>query len=305
MAVPTFQDVMLPVLKAFSDGKEHSISEIDDLVAKKMEISQDDLAEKVTSGLGTKWKDRTHWARYYMKRAGLLAIPHRGAWNITDEGQKLLGEKLDRIDTKVLKRFPSFVEFTARIGTAASKQNDEALTPKDSDETPEETIGRAHRALRRTLEDEVLQKLKGCTPSYFEKIVVQLLVAMGYGGSLTDAGKAVGQSGDGGIDGIIKEDKLGLDVVYIQAKRWDSVVDRPEIHKFVGALAGQRASKGVFITTSSFSKGAIEYAAGVQQKVILIDGSQLSELMIDYGKGVVTVEVFEHKKIDNDFFEEE
>lgn len=305
MAVPTFQDVMLPVLKAFSDGREHAISEIDDSVAKAMGITSDDLAEKVTSGVGTKWKDRTHWARYYMKRAGLLSTPRRGAWLITDEGQKLLAEKLDRVDTKVLRRFESFLQFTARIGASTPKVSDDIPAQKEGDETPEETIGRAYKTLRRTLEDDVLQKLKACTPGYFEDIVVQLLVAMGYGGSLADAGKAVGRSGDGGIDGIIKEDKLGLDVIYIQAKRWESVVGRPEIQKFVGALAGRRANKGVFITTSGFTKDAVEYADGVQQKVILLDGSRLAELMIEHGKGVTTMETYTLKKIDNDFFEEE
>ena len=301
MSIPSYQDFMLPLLTALADGTDRRSAEVDGLLADRLNLTPDEQATKLPSGVQTIWTNRTGWARTYLKKAGLIASPRRGVIAITEDGRKLLAENPARINTKVLERFELFRQFHGQPTVLAGLPAE----PTDGDETPEETIGNAYRTLRSGLQDEVLQKLKGCTPSYFENVVVQLLVAMGYGGSLKDAGKAVGRSGDGGIDGIIKEDKLGLDVVYIQAKRWEGVVGRPEIQKFVGALAGQRATKGVFITTSGFTKEASDYAAGVQQKVILVDGAQLTELMIDHGMGVATTATFELKKIDNDFFEEE
>ena len=305
MAIPSYQDFMLPLLTALSDGTERKSSEVDGLLADRLKLTPEDQATKLPSGVQSVWTNRTGWARTYLKKAGLISSPRRGIVTITDDGRKLLAEKPERIDWRLLLRYEAFRQFQAQ-SVPKSEDGATAATPTpEPEETPGESMERAYRALRHDLEDELLQKLKACSPSYFETIVVQLLVAMGYGGSLKDAGKAVGRSGDGGIDGIIKEDKLGLDVVYIQAKRWEGVVGRPEIQKFVGALAGQKAGKGVFITTSGFTKEAVDYAGGVQQKVILLDGPELSRLMFDNGQGVETKATFELKKIDNDFFEEE
>jgi restriction system protein len=302
MAIPGFQDIMLPLLQSMADGIEHSNSELTATVGKKMNLSNEDMEALLPSGAQTTFGNRVGWALTYLKKAGLIEATRRAHVAILDSGKKLLQDAPPRIDVKFLRRYEGIVEF---LGTAAPKAAVSGNEEAESDETPEEAIEKAYSLLRRKLEAELIAKVKTCTPSYFEKIVVKLLVDMGYGGSLADAGKAVGKSGDEGIDGIIKEDKLGLDVIYIQAKRWEGVVGRPEIQKFVGALAGQRANKGVFITTSSFSNDATAYANGVQQKVILIDGKQLAVLMIDHGLGVSTGSKFELKKIDNDFFEEE
>lgn len=304
MAVPGFQDVMLPLLSELADGKERSNPELLEALATRMHLVPEDKVELLPSGKQTVWANRAAWAKVYLKKAGLIISLRRGVVAITDEGRKLLAERPDHIDLRILLRYESFRQFQGQ----ATKVEDgpgpasEVQVPL---ETPGESIERAYRALRHDLEDELLQKLKACTPAYFETIVVQLLVAMGYGGSRADAGRAVGRTGDGGIDGIIKEDKLGLNLVYIQAKRWEGVVGRPEIQKFVGALVGQKASKGVFMTTSSFTKDAVDYVAGVQQKVILLDGPKLAQLMFDTGQGVATVNLYEVKRVDHDFFEEE
>lgn len=302
MAIPGFQDIMLPLLQSMSSGTERTNSELISILGKKMGLSREDMEQLLPSGTQATFANRVGWALTYLKKAGLIESTRRAHVVITDSGKMLLQEVPPRLDVKFLRKYEGIVEF---LGTSAPKVSVSSQEDSESEETPEEAIEKAYLLLRRKLEAELITKVKACTPGYFEKIVVKLLVDMGYGGSLVDAGKAVGRSGDEGIDGIIKEDKLGLDVIYIQAKRWENVVGRPEIQKFVGALAGQRASKGVFITTSSFTSEATTYANGVQQKVILIDGKQLAELMIDHGLGVSTSSSFELKKIDNDFFEEE
>ena len=303
MPVPGFQTIMLPILKVLSDGREYAISQLVDQIANDFKMSEEDRQEKLPSGQQTYLVNRVGWARTYLKKAGLLSVPRRGYAQITDEGRKLLAENLPRIDLRLLERYKGFVEFR---DAHLDKTEKVEVAAASAEVTPEEAMERAHIRLRSELEDEILRKVKGCSPDYFENLVVRLLVAMGYGGSMADAGKAVGRSGDGGIDGIIKEDKLGLDAVYLQAKRWESgTVGRPEIQKFVGALAGQKANKGVFLTTSAFTPEAVEYARNLQQKVILVDGRQLAELMIDHDLGVSLVDKFEIKRIDNDFFEED
>lgn len=307
--IPDYQTLMLPLLRFLSDGKEHSINEAIENLAIQFKLSQEERNELLPSGQAFLFSNRVAWARTYLKKAGLIDSKKRGFVNITEKGKSVLNENLKEIDVKYLERFPEFIEFKS----TKKKDNNYSIDFKVDlpsveelfKETPEEKIEHGYIQIRKSLEQELLIKLKSIRPSFFEKIVVELLVKMGYGGSIQDAGKAIGKSGDEGIDGIIKEDKLGLDVIYIQAKRWEGVVGRPELHKFVGALAGQRARKGVFITTSSFTKEAITYASQMDTKIVLIDGEQLAQYMIDYNLGVSTQNTYEIKRMDSDYFEED
>ena len=274
MSIPDYQSIMLPLLEFSGDEKEHSLQDSYEQMALKFGLSEDDRKELLPSGRQSTFENRVSWARTYLKKAGLLETSKRGHCRITPRGIDVLKEKLPRIDVSYLKQFSEFNEFR--------KVRDERDAKSESAEivesgTPEETFEEAYQKLRADLVDEIVQTLKNCSPSFFERLVVDVLVKMGYGGSRQDAGKAVGKSGDEGIDGIIKEDKLGLDVIYIQAKRWEGVVGRPELHKFSGALQGQRANKGIFITTSSFSKEAQEFVKGLIAKIVLIDGQTLAE----------------------------
>lgn len=244
--------------------------------------------------------NRIGWARTYMKKAGLLEDTRRGVFKITERGQAVLEENLERLTTKYLRKFDEFNEFQKKHNEKDSKSKNDVI----SEATPEEMLEAGYTKLSENLADDILVNIAKCSPSFFEHLVVDLLVHMGYGGSFSEAAQVIGKSGDEGIDGIIKEDKLGLDTIYIQAKRWKGVVGRPEIQKFAGALLGQKASKGVFITTSSFTKEAEEYAASVGRKVVLIDGQKLASLMIEHNVGISTVRTFEIKRIDSDYFEE-
>jgi restriction system protein len=234
-----------------------------------------------------------------MKKAMLLDAPRRSYFIISKRGKEVLASNPKRIDANYLEKFPEFVEFKS-----LKHEKDEEVLPTVSD-TPEEVLESAYLSLRQSLASDILQQIKSSPSRQFERIVVQLLVAMGYGGTLKDAGKAVGRSGDEGIDGIIKEDRLGLDIIYIQAKRWEGTVSRPEIQKFAGALQGQRARKGIFITTSEFSKEAQDYVAKIESKIVLIDGQQFAQYMIDHNLGVTPVANYEIKRIDSDYFIEE
>ncbi len=303
MPIPDYQTVMLPLLRFLKDEKEHNLGEVVDALAVEFNLSPDDLQQLLGSGQQTVIRNRVGWARTYLKKAGLIASTRRGFFRITERGQSVLASKPERIDVKYLEQFPEFVAFRE----LRHERVDEPRAPDDtpSDATPEEALDAAYQRLRVDLEAELLDQVKAASPSFFERLVVELLVRMGYGGTLRDAGQAVGRSGDGGIDGIIKQDRLGLDVIYIQAKRWDSTVGRPEIQKFAGALQGHRARKGVFITTSSFSGDALEYASRIESKIVLIDGSALAKHMIDHNVGVSTSRSYEVKKIDFDYFTEE
>jgi restriction system protein len=242
------------------------------------------------------------WARSYLKQAGLLASPRRGYFTITQAGRDLLATEPPKINLALLEQYPEFVEFRTR--KRADNQTTEPAEPEQpSDDTPEDALAAAYTKLRKALEAEILAAVKDASPSFFERLVVDLLVKMGFGGNRQDAGKALGKSGDGGIDGIINEDRLGLDVIYIQAKRWEGTVGRPEIQKFAGALQGQRARKRVFITTSGFSREAREYAAMIESKLILIDGDYLARLMAEHGVGVSTVGLYPVKRLDSDYFD--
>ena len=305
--IPSYQDVLLPFLKILSDEKEHPLKEIVEKISLEFNLSAEEKEQLVPSGQFSIIRGRVGWARTYLKMAVLITYVRRGVCKITERGKNTLKNNLEEIDANYLKQFPEFIEFLK-----GNKKEDSSVSLKDivqdsvkSNITPDEIMEKAYLNIRLSLESEILEVLKSVNPYFFEKIVVQLLVKMGYGGSIQDAGKAIGKSGDGGIDGIIKEDKLGLDVIYIQAKRWEGSVGRPEIQKFVGALAGQRAKKGVFITTSSFSKDAVSYATQMDVKIILIDGEDLAQYMIDYNLGVSVQSTYEIKKIDSDYFEEE
>jgi restriction system protein len=302
MAIPDYQSLMLPLLKFSQDQKEHSLRESIEKLASDFSLTETEKKALLRSGRQSIFDNRVGWARTYMKKAGLLETTKRGFFTITSRGLDILKEKPKSINAKFLKRFEEFVEFQSK-----KKIPDETIVLEDDDNrTPEEAIEAEYEKIKENLAVELLNKVKTCSPGFFERLVVDLLVRMGYGGSRIDAGRAIGKSGDDGIDGIIKEDKLGLDAVYLQAKKWDNtVVGRPEVQKFVGALQGQRAKKGIFITTSTFATGAREYVSKIDCKVVLIDGDELAELMIDNDLGVSSIYKYEIKKIDADFFADE
>jgi len=303
MSVPDFQSFFKPLLELSSDGAEHSVREVGEKISKIMNLSEQDLSELLPSGTQTKFYNRLAWAKSYFVQAKVVESTRRGHFRITDRGRELLSRNHPRIDSRVLNQYPEFVEFHA-----ANQENEStvpAVALQASPETPEELLQKAHQSIRNELATEVLNRVKNNSPKFFELLVVDLMIAMGYGGSRADAGKAIGQSGDEGIDGIIKEDRLGLDIIYLQAKRWEGTVGRPEIQRFVGALHGKRAKKGVFITTGRFSDDAIDYVVTIDPKVVLIDGRTLANFMIDFNLGTTTVANYELKRIDSDYFEEE
>ncbi len=302
MAVPDFQSFFKPILDVAADNQEHSVKDTKSIIKLVMNLSEADLSEKLPSGTQFKFDNRIAWAISYFVQAKVLERPKRAHFKITDRGRELHQLNHNRIDVAILKAYPEFLEFhsSKASSTGASIETDTSVTA-----TPDEILQQAYQSMRNDLASEILEKIKSNSPGYFENLVVDLLVAMGYGGSRADAGQSLGRSGDEGIDGIIKEDRLGLDVIYLQAKRWDSTVGRPEIQRFVGALHGKRAKKGVFITTGKFSADALEYVATIDPKVILIDGRTLVEHMIDFNLGVTTATTYEIKRIDSDYFSEE
>ena len=304
--IPDYQSLMLPLLKLVSDGQEHKYRTLIESLAVEFEVTNEERKELLASGNQAIFDNRVGWAKTYLKKAGLLDSPKRATFVITDLGKQTLAKKLDRIDAKYLRQFPSFLEFQ-NASRNDNETEEEVTSNAISEQTPEETLDKVYQRIRKSLASELLDKVVDLSPAFFERLVVELLVKMGYGGSIKDAGKAVGKSGDEGIDGTIKEDKLGLDIIYIQAKRWKpgNVVRRPELQKFVGALAGQGAKKGIFITTSNFTKEALEYTPRNETKIVLIDGEQLAQLMIDYNLGCTIQQVYELKKIDSDYFGEE
>lgn len=302
--IPDYQTLMLPFLKVLADEKAHHIREAEEQLSDLYKLTAEELNELLPSGKDLVFKNRVGWARTYLKKAGLIENDGRGIFKITARGKDTLKQNLKGIDVNYLRKFPEFLEFqnAKRIDLHSTKDKSGGTT---ATKTPEELIETGYQNIRNSLQQELLLKLKVVHPAFFERIVIQLLVKMGYGGSIVEAGMATRYTNDEGIDGIIKEDKLGLDVIYIQAKRWEGIVGRPELQKFVGALAGQRAKKGVFITTSNFSKEAVMYASQMDTKIVLIDGEQLAQYMIDYNLGVSVQNTYEIKKIDSDYFEEE
>lgn len=300
--IPKYEEIMLPFLKYLSDKKEHSLSATHDALAIQFKLTDDELKDLLPSGQQPVFRNRLGWARTYLKKAGLLTSPKRAHFIISDIGLELLKENPSEITSKLLTRYNEFVEFQSIKKTKVSSQrpNFHGTT----DQTPEESLEYAYLKLHSELSKELLSVVKTCTPSFFEKLVIDLLITMGYGGSRKEAGKAMGKSGDGGIDGIINEDKLGLDVIYLQAKRWEYSVPVKEIRDFTGALASKKAKKGIFITTSSFPKSVYEFVGQVEYKIILIDGERLTNLMIEHNVGLSTVSTYHVKAIDSDYFEE-
>ena len=302
--IPDYQSIMLPLLEFIADGKEYKMRNVTDELAIKFGVTEEEQKELLPSGAAPVFYNRTAWAKTYLKKAGLIDSPKQGIVIISKRGLEVLKKKPSSINVKFLKQFSEFVEFQT------VKREDESETEtseEQSMQTPEELLETAYQKIRKSLASELINKVVELSPAFFERLVVELLVKMGYGGSIKDAGKAMGKSGDEGIDGTIKEDKLGLDIIYIQAKRWKSgnVVGRPEIQKFVGALAGQGAKKGIFITTSNFTKEALDYTPRNETKIVLIDGEQLAQLMIDYNLGCTSQQTYEVKKLDSDYFGEE
>jgi restriction system protein len=285
MPIPDYQSLMLPLLKFAGDRKEHSKRETAEFLARQFNLTDDDLRTMLASDRQSLFDNRVGRAHF----------------RITERGLNVLKEKPTAIDVKYLDRFEEFKIFRT---LKKEKPEGQALKEVDQEKTPEEVLESAYQNLREELAQDLLQQIKTSPPALFERIVVELLVAMGYGGSRKDAGEALGKSGDEGIDGIIKEDRLGLDIIYLQAKRWEGPVSRPEIQKFAGALQGKHARKGIFITTSGFTKEAIEFAARIDSKIVLIDGVQLTGLMIDHNIGVAPVASYEIKRIDTDYFTE-
>ena len=306
MSVPDYQSLMLPLL-SYADEQNAEISNGDavEALGARLGLTEADLKEMLPSGQQATFANRIAWAATFMRKAMLLEPTRRGYYRITPRGKELLGKNPTAVSVKVLKQYPEFLAFQQRKGTRTGEKKDSAIATEAATATPSEALENAYENLRDELGDELLSRLKKSSPAFFERIVVELLVKMGYGGSRADAGKAIGKSGDGGIDGIIKEDKLGLDVVYIQAKRWDNTaVGSPDVMQFAGALQAQKASKGIFITTSRFTDDARNYVTQIGSKIVLIDGEQLTQLMIDHDVGVSTVSLYPVKKIDTDYFDE-
>ena len=302
MTIPDYQSLKLPILNLASDEQEHSLQEATKVLAEQFNLTEAELAEMLPSARKTRFYDRVGWAATYLRKAGLLNATGRGRFQISPRGLDVLKKSPKHINVEFLSQFDEFLEFRTR----RDKDDEEEISPREIDvQTPEEAIEVAYQSLRQTLAEDVLQTVKSCSPSFFERLVIDVLVKMVYGGTRKEAGKAIGKSGDGGIDGIINEDRLGLDVIYIQAKKWENPVGRPEIQKFAGALQGQRAKKGIFITTSYFTNEAKEFASKIDSKITLINGETLSQLMIDYNVGVNSIVNYELKRIDSDYFIEE
>jgi len=300
LAVPGFQTWFTPFLKALSDGQVHLITDLYQELADQMKLTPEDKKELLPSGKQQTYKNRIGWARTYLSKAGLVEVPNRGECRITSEGLSVLSNSKEDIDVKYLKRYPTFVSFhqVSKTSTQEDASNNESVA------SPDETLEMAYLELRNALRQEVLDKVKKSPPDFFESLVIELLVRMGYGGSQEDAGQTLGRSGDGGIDGKIKEDRLGLDFICVQAKRWESNVGRPIVQAFAGSLDGFRARKGVLITTSGFTKEAIEYVKMIGKSIVLIDGEELTRLMFEYDLGVTPVKHYVLKKLDHDYFEE-
>jgi restriction system protein len=307
MAIPDFQSFLLPLLRAASVRGHVTPSEAQQSISREFALSEEELRQRLPSGNQFIFANRVGWARTYLKKAGLLESPKRGIWAITRRGLDVLAQRPERIDVRFLRQFPEFAQWHAATAAVSPTESSQGSEPSEgvASATAAETLQQAFARLRDELADELLSAVRQSSPAFFEQLVVDVLVKMGYGGSREDAGQAVGGTGDGGIDGIIKEDRLGLDTIYVQAKRWEGPVGRPDIQKFAGALQGHRARKGVFITTSNFTRDAEDYVSRIDSKIVLIDGASLAKLMIEHDVGVNAVETFRIKRLDSDYFSEE
>ncbi|MND52878.1 Mrr restriction system protein [compost metagenome] len=307
MTIPNYQALMLPVLRFAAEG-EQRVTDIADRVADEFRLSEKEREELLPSGRQRILHNRIHWAKFYMSKAGLIASPARGRFLATGAGKDLLATNPSKIDVSTLMKVPEFREFYRNDGQDAALETTTPSTDQDaSDVTPEERIDAAYRTLSGVLRADLLERILQNSPAFFEQLIVDLLVAMGYGGSHKNAAAQLGRSGDGGVDGVINEDRLGLDRLYVQAKRYTpgNSVGRPDVQAFVGSLVGLGASKGVFVTTSTFSPQALDFVKHLAQRVILIDGARLADLMIEHNVGVRIYRVVEFKRLDEDFFSEE
>ena len=297
--------MMLPLLEVIADGAEYSNASVADKLAKQMNVSDEDRQLLLPSGEQTVFTNRVAWAKAHFKKAGLLESPRRGTLRITDVGQKVLAGKPAKINLRFLRQFDGYDWHKQKSPSTEVQSALDQVDNEPARATPEELIDSGYQSLRDELVVEIIEQVKRCSSQFFERLVVKLLVAMGYGGSLEDAGQVLGRSGDGGIDGIIKEDKLGLDVLCIQAKRWEGTVGRPVVQAFAGSMEGFRARKGVLITTSSFSKEAEDYITRIERKIVLVDGQRMAELMISHNVGVTVTRAYEIKRLDSDYFTED
>jgi restriction system protein len=298
MAIPDFETIMLPLLKVLSDKKEHHKSEVVGILAKQFKLTEEELAKMQPSGRNPVFGNRVAWARNYLNKAGLIDSPRWGYWLISEEGMNILKDAKE-INIKFLLKIPRFKSWLKKEDVKT-----ESSVKEETQATPDDQLEIGYKKIQEELAQDLLVQIKRCSWAFFEKLVVELLLKMGYGGSRDDAGEALCRAGDEGIDGIIKEDRLGLDCIYLQAKRWDVQVSRPEIQKFAGALIGKHAKKGVFITTSGFSREAVDFVKNIENKIVLIDGDMLAQLMIENNVGVFPSSTFEIKKIDSDYFNE-
>ena len=326
MTIPDFQSVMYPLLELLADGAEHRRQDDLEALSRLFALSADDRDQWLPSRRARVFDNRVAWANTYLAKAGLVTRTGRGMIRITDRGRDLLESGVQKLDTLYLTRFPEFEEWRRRpasdsvagvaaVGAAIDPSSEPVsgtrvgtTGPADRapvvEQTPAELLEFGYERLRQTLADDVIARVKDAPAAFFERLVVDVLVAMGYGGSRLDAGQAVGRSGDDGIDGIIKEDRLGLDSIYVQAKRWDQPVGRPVVQAFAGSLEGHRARKGVLITTATFTREAREYVTRIEKRIVLIDGNELAQLMIDFGVGVAPVVTYQVKRLDEDYFDE-
>ena len=307
MPIPPFQDLFRPFLEYTSDGQVRSTQDVAASLAQKFDLTPEEIAEVLPSGRQTKFHNRVAWAKSFLSKACVIENTGRNRFRITPRGLSLLANEAGRIDNRTLAQFPEFQEFRGQhenVGGVEQPAQGQLLAEAQA-QTPEEQLEAAYQTIREQLAQALIAQVMQCSPAFFEQLVVDLLLAMGYGGSRRDAGQAVGKTADGGIDGIIKEDRLGLDVIYLQAKKWEGNVGRPEVQKFAGALQGQRANKGILITTSGFSRDALEYVNIIATKIILIDGETLASLMVDHNVAVTRMGTYELKKIDADYFDGE
>ncbi|MEP1576647.1 restriction endonuclease [Roseibium album] len=308
--IPDYQSLMLPVLR-YAAESEQRVPDLADRIADDLGLSEEEREELLPSGRQRVLQNRIHWAKFYMGKAGLIDSPSRGRFTASEAGRRFLAGNPERLDTRSLMQFPEFVEFyesSRKSGSSGDRRVPASVEEAEgSSATPEEQIEQAYRSLNAALGADLLDRIRENSPVFFEKLIVDLLVAMGYGGSHKNAAEQLGRSGDGGVDGVINEDRLGLDRIYVQAKRYaeGNSIGRPEVQGFVGSLVGLGASKGVFVTTSSFSRGAIEYAQNLPQRIILIDGNRLSELMIEHSVGTRSQQTIQIQRLDEDFFTED
>jgi restriction system protein len=302
--IPEFQSFFNPFLELCSDNKEHSLNEMRDYLTKYFSLTEEDKAERVPSGVQTKFDNRIYWTKSYFIKANLIENIRRSVFKITEKGIDFFKKHNSNISIGDLKTINEFREFSLGNPQLHGETIDKVSGAVLEAKTPEEILEDSFFQLKIDLADEIIDKIKNCTPSFFEGLVVDLLLKMGYGGSIKDAGKIIGKSGDGGIDGIIKEDKLGLDTIYVQAKRWEKTVPISQIRDFAGSLLSKKAKKGIFISTSNYPKGAYDFVSSIEPKIVLIDGKELADLMIEHGVGVSTKVIYEVRKIDSDYFEE-